>query len=358
MALRGESGWHAHHAGHFGEERWQELHHSLHKEPEHLCFLNPFLSAEARGRLEREYSMVLTQVPNAYNFEVPEDPAVHYQIQEHADEHTIFVEADRDAVAAAEQGGLSPFFFFEGASAIVAYALQVEEGDDVLDACAAPGGKALVLASAMYAKGFAQGRPLTGKLVCNEGSKERAARLQVSMRRFLPGFLFEADTGRRPHVLFTSADVRTPSNSMERNGPYDRILLDAPCTQDRHMLRGKVGTLESWSVGKLKVSFERQVKWLYNAFWSLKEGGIVLYCTSALAPDECDGVIEAAVRKARGNFILEEMPLEEHLLRMVPGLAAEPTDWGTRIMPDKAGWGPIYFSRLRMTKRIHAAAPC
>jgi len=249
-----------------------------------------------------------------------------------------------------------PFFFFEGGSAIVAYALQAEEGNDVLDACAAPGGKALVLASVMYNKGLHEGRPLSGKLVCNEVSKERAARMQQSMQRFLPAALFEADTGRSAHIVYTSADLGTPSNSMERNGPYDRILLDAPCTQDWHMLRGKIGNLEDWSAGKTKVSFDRQVKWLNNAIWLLKEGGVVLYCTSALSVDECDRVIEAAVCKASGNFVLELMPLEEHILCMVPCLAAEPTKWGTRLLPDKSGFGPVFFSRLRMSRRIHQAA--
>lgn len=213
-----------------------------------------------------------------------------------------------------------------------------------------------MLASAMYAKGFLQGRPLRGKLVCNEASKERAARMQQSMRRFLPAALFEVDTGRGAHIVYTSADVRTQSNSMERNGPYDRILLDAPCTLDRHMLRGVAGTLEDWSAGKTKVSFDRQVKWLNNALWLLKEGGVVLYCTTALSPDECDNVIEAVVRKASGNFVLELLPLEEHILRMVPGLVAEPTEWGTRILPDKSGFGPVYFSRLRVGRRTHQAA--
>lgn len=356
MALRGEEGWHVAHAQHFGEERWQELHQALHREVEHLCFLNPFLPEEARARLEREYSLVTTTVPNAYNFEMPEDPTTHYRIEEHADENTIFVEAERDAHAVASQNGLAPFFFFEGASAIVAYALGVEEGDQVLDACAAPGGKSLVLASAMYAKGFLEGRSMAGKLVCNEVSKERAARMQHCMQRFLPPTLFDEDTGRSPHVVITTADVRTPTNSVERHGPYDRILFDAPGTQDRHMLRGKAGTLEEWSAGKTRVSFERQVKWLNNMLWLLKEGGVMLYCTTALSPDEGDAVIEAVVRKAQGNFILELLPLEEHIVRMVPELVAEPTEWGTRIMPDKSGFGPVYFSRLRMMSRTHEAA--
>lgn len=355
MSLRGVTGWHTVHAQHFGEDRWQEIHHALHKEAEHLCFVNPFLPADALAALEREYSLTETSVPGAYSFAVPEDPIVQYRIEEHADEHTIFVESERDAPSSPAQHSLSPFFFFEGASAIVALALGAEAGDEVLDVCAAPGGKALVVAAAMYARSLMQGRPLSGKLVCNEVSKEGAARMQHCMRHFLPAALFDVDTGRGPHVIFTSADASSHSNSMERNGPYDKILLDAPCTKDRQLLRGSGEAHARWSRGTTKVSSERQLKWLHNALWLLKEGGVVLYCTTALSPDECDGVIERAVRKAQGSFRLELLPLEEHILRMIPCLAAEPTEWGTRILPDKSGFGPLYFSRLRMVQRTHAA---
>jgi len=361
---RGEAGWHAVHSVHFGEERWLDLHHALHREHEHLCFVNPFLPDEPgglRSEAMREYQMRPTCIPGAFTFEMPDAPTRQYRIDKLEDAHAMFIEpVDPDT---REPGYLSPFFLAEGASVIAALALQAEEGDDVLDACASLGGKALVLASSMFARACQQGRPMRGKLVCNEFSKERAAWLQRCVRGFLPDILFDPDTGRHPHVVFTSADVRTQSSSLERHGPYDRILLDAPSTDDRRLLRGdrtgQVGqppTLDTWSHGKVKVSAERQVKWLYNMLWLLKEGGMVLYCSTALAQAECDGVIEAVMRKATGDFQLELLPLDEHILRAVPALASESTDWGTRLMPDKCGLGPLYFSRLRLVKRTHVAA--
>lgn len=225
--------------------------------------------------------------------------------------------------------------------------------------CAGPGGKGLVLAACLFAKRCQEDLlpELFGRLVLNEASKPKAARMQRIVADFLPPLLFDKARPKGPHVIFTAADASTPSNTMERNGPYDKILLDAPCTNDRRLLReGPSGALARWSNGTAKVASEKQLKLLYNCLWLLKEGGVLLYCNSALAPEECDGVIERLLLKVRGTFEVEVLPLEERVCRMVPGLAAESNDWGTRILPDRSPYGPIYFSRLRLLRRTHEAA--
>mmetsp|Transcript_34431 Transcript_34431/g.106932 ORF Transcript_34431/g.106932 Transcript_34431/m.106932 type:complete len:368 (-) Transcript_34431:56-1159(-) len=360
MALRGEEGWRAHHAEHFGEGRWEALHHALHRDVEHLFFVNPFMDAERRRALEREYSLEPTTIPGAYSFDMPPEhiPSTQYTAIERGDEHVIFVApAHGDRLEnGIPRGPPMPFFFADGASLIAALALRAGDCDTVLDVCAAPGAKALALASCMFAARFKGDAfpDVRGRLVCNEVSKERASKLQRTMRDFLPASLFDAGGPFGPHVVFTTADAGTPSNTMERSGPYDKILLDAPCTADRELLRGS-GKLASWSQGTVRVSSERLLKWLHNALWLLREGGVLLFCTTALSHDECDGVVERLVRKASANFSLELLPLEDYVCRMVPSVAAEPTPWGTRILPDQTPFGPLYFSRLRLVKRTHEA---
>lgn len=355
MAQRAEDGWHAAHTVNYGSARWQTLHESLHRDVEHLCFLNPFLPAEAQVRLKAAHKLEQTSVLGAFSFDIPEDPAVQLRTTDSSNEHTIFVEVPSPAQDP-ENCGLAPFLFMDGASVIVALSLQVCDSDKVLEVCAAPGGTASILASVMFAKtlkkepGWSDTR---GRLVCNETSKSRASRMQKTLRDFLPPALFDAGHQHGTHVLFTSAEAGTPSNSMERNGPYDKILLNAPCVSDRNLRRGDGVELERWSAGKVKVSSERQLKLIHNALWLLKEGGVLLYCTTSLSPAECDGVVEKLLLKTRMSFVLEVLPLEEEFCRMVPGLAAEHTDWGTRILPDKTPFGPIYFSRIRLIKRTH-----
>lgn len=354
-AYRGEEGWHEAHRLNYSVERWQCLHESLHRDVEHLCFLNPFLPEEAQARLKQAYKLEATAVPGAFAFDIPEDPTVQLRISDSSDEHSIFVEVPPPAQDP-EHSGLAPLLFVDGAHVIVAHALRVCDSDQVLEVCAAPGSSALILASVMFANivGKEPGWPDTrGRLICNEVSKSKAGKLQKTLRNFLPAAIFDTGHQHGAHVFFTSAEAGTPANSMERNGPYDKILLNAPCVCDRSLRRGDGSELGRWSAGKVKVSAERQLKLLNNALWLLKEGGILLYCTTSLSPLECDGVVESLQLKTRNSFALEVLPLEEEFCRMVPGLAAEHTDWGTRILPDKTPFGPVYFSRIRLIKRIH-----
>eukprot|EP00971_Amphidinium_carterae_P219357 4354739-Amphidinium_carterae.1 len=81
----------------------------------------------------------------------------------------------------------------DAAGIVVAKALHVEEEDRVLDVCAGPGGKALVLACSMFSKKFQRGldpASIRGRLVCNDFNKACATRMQEAIMGFLPPILF------------------------------------------------------------------------------------------------------------------------------------------------------------------------
>ncbi|CAJ1423113.1 unnamed protein product [Effrenium voratum] len=359
MALRGEEGWHAAHAAAFGQERWQELALAMERDHEHLCYLNPFLPASEMEVIQQDYSLEPSSVPGAYDFMVPENWERQFPVVDASDERHLFVDLVRPERHELELRGpgeeLAPFVLAEGAALIVASALQAEEGDHVLDACA-NGTTSLVLAGGMFKRcprGQALPQNLQGKLVCNEMVKAKAQTLQAILRSLVPWRLFDTQAsiaGHGPRVVFTSVDMATPSNAAERLGPYDKILLGAPCTDDKALLRG-AGASRTWSAATAKAG--RQLKWLHNALWLLREGGIVLYFNRALSAEEGDRVIERLFKRVEGTFDLEVMPLEELVACLVPGLAAEPTDWGVHIMPDRTSFGPMFFSRIRLVRRMH-----
>ena len=72
--------------------------------------------------------------------------------------------------------GLEPYYLDE-ASVFAAKALDVQPGDEVLDMCAAPGGKTLVIASLLKGE---------GSLQSNDRSPERRLRLQHVIENSLP----------------------------------------------------------------------------------------------------------------------------------------------------------------------------
>eukprot|EP00747_Dinoflagellata_sp_TGD_P166364 gnl/TRDRNA2_/TRDRNA2_189050_c0_seq1.p1 gnl/TRDRNA2_/TRDRNA2_189050_c0~~gnl/TRDRNA2_/TRDRNA2_189050_c0_seq1.p1 ORF type:complete len:367 (-),score=63.68 gnl/TRDRNA2_/TRDRNA2_189050_c0_seq1:45-1145(-) len=360
MALRAEAGWREGRAQSWGSERWNALHQALHRGVEHVCVLNPFLTPEVQTILERDYKLQSTSIPGAFTFDVPEESSFrHFRAIEDGPTGSVFVESEgSEIIEDMPKRSPSPFFFCDGATVIASLAVRPEPGDSILCTSAAPGCMPLLMASVMFAnrcRSDVDSIDMRGRLVCNEFAKEPAHKLQRVLRDFLPPLLFDANRAHGPHIVFTSADPATSHNTMEKYGPYDRIVVDAPCTSDRQLLRDP-SLMDRWSLGSEKVSAARQLKLLYSALWSLKEGGVLVYCTTSLSSEECDGVVEKLLLKVRGSFILEVLPVEEEICRMVPGLAAQPSDWGVYVLPDTTPFGPVYFSRLQLVKRTHEAS--
>lgn len=291
-------------------------------------------------------------IPGCYSFGIPEDPSLQRRVADFSEDTALFVEPSEGA-------GLIPFFFADGGLVIAALALGIEEADTVLDTSAAPGATSAVLASFLFRRlwlGREMPENYFGRLVCNEASKSRAARMQETLQAYVPACLLDSNRPRGPHVVFTSTELGTTSNTVERYGPYDKIFLHGPCTDDRKLLRGFASGLANWTAGAPKAAAERVLKALYSALWTLKEEGVLLYYSTALSHEECDGVMERLLRKSMGKFELEVTPLQEQVGKMIPLAAVENTDWGVRILPDKTPYPPVYLSRVRLLRRTHEAA--
>jgi len=199
-------------------------------------------------------------------------------------------------------------YFLDRASVEAARQLGVTPGDDVLDLCAAPGGKSLVLALALGGD---------GSLVSNDRSPDRRGRL----RRVLDEHLPEA---YRSTVQVTGHDA-TRWGLVEQNR-YDRILLDAPCSSERHVLQS-AKHLELWTAHRSKALAMQAVALFCSALEALKPGGILLYSTCSISPEENEGVLRKMEIKRRGQWRL----LGQNL-----------------TLPDEAeGQGPLFWAKIQ-----------
>jgi 16S rRNA C967 or C1407 C5-methylase (RsmB/RsmF family) len=217
------------------------------------------------------------------------------------------------------EDGLTAPYYLDEASIITAKLLDVQKNDLVLDMCAAPGGKTLVLSSQLEG---------TGSLTANDRSATRRSRLKNVIDSHIP-------QEWKPTIAVTGHDA-SKWGLYEQNR-YDRILLDAPCSSERHVLCDPTA-LQQWTPSRPKHLAIQQFAMLAAALEAVKVGGYILYSTCALIPQEDELVIEKLFSKREGRF--EIVPIEAPY--------SEKRTYGSCILPDSSeGKGPLYFCLIR-----------
>jgi 16S rRNA (cytosine967-C5)-methyltransferase len=179
----------------------------------------------------------------------------------------------------------------------------------VLDACAAPGGKALVIAD--------EGGPRT-RVIAAEVSRRRVETLARLVSRW-----------GAPNVRVVAADALCPPFT----AAFDSVLLDAPCSG--------LGTLSRnpdvrWRVAPedLARHAERQRRLLESLAPLVRPGGRLVYATCSLEPEENEGVV--------GPFLEAHAGLGPEALPPW----AEPRGAGPFVRIDPAGGGDAFFAAL------------
>ncbi len=171
------------------------------------------------------------------------------------------------------------FYPMNPSSLLPVLTLDPQPGDTVLDACAAPGGKALFISELIGP---------TGHLIANDISTPRRAR----MKR-----LFES------HQTTNTEISSRPAELLFKKFPehFDRILLDAPCSSEKHVFTSPKH-LQNWSPSRPKNLARTQYSLLCSAIQCLKPGGTLVYSTCAITPEENEQVIEKLLKK-KGHTI-------------------------------------------------------
>lgn len=246
-----------------------------------------------------------------------------------------------ETVYAEWNGGGVEKYYLDPASVFAAMQLPVGGSDDedaeglkFLDMCAAPGGKTLVIATRMGAD---------AELVSNERSAARKQRLVQVCDTCLPSSV-------RERIKISCSDGAKWCTTQTE--VYDRILLDAPCSSERHVLADEK-YLSEWSPNRIKTLAMEQWALLSSAYRLLVPGGYLLYSTCALCPAENDEVVSRLFKK----FDDVELVLKDQLPSIKEDFSAfckmdvvpvpERTEYGFHILPDqKERCGPIWFSLI------------
>ncbi|KAK1072360.1 hypothetical protein LTR74_002673 [Friedmanniomyces endolithicus] len=254
----------------------------------------------------------------------------------------------------------------DAASALVATLLNVRPGDSVLDLCAAPGGKSIALAQSLWPGLHADSQKprgeIIGRLVCNEADGKRQKRLAENLNSYLPPQLFKQ--GHLVVIKIDATQISSAMNGLLTGSGYDRVLVDAPCSSERHIIHASLKARQSgntapemanWRATSSKRLAKTQVELLMTALRVAKVGGRIMYATCSIEPTENDGVVDkmlALVEKERKKGVAWTVQLELRTDDVLAGQLeewAERTKYGWMVLPDHPGggrWGPLFFAMV------------
>jgi 16S rRNA (cytosine967-C5)-methyltransferase len=178
------------------------------------------------------------------------------------------------------------------ASQAVAHLVAAEPGNSVLDLCAAPGGKTLMLARSVGPQGHVIAADLHDHRV--RGTRER----------------LESAGVRNVETIVLDGTQPLPFERL-----FDRILVDVPCSG--------TGTLARHPEIRWKILLEdlgdlhrRQAALLRNALPHLAPGGRLVYSTCSLEPEENEQVVREVLDAIGGPFqIADPRPAIEKILQ-------------------------------------------
>ena len=161
--------------------------------------------------------------------------------------------------------------------------LDAKPGMRVLDACAAPGGKTALLAGMMQGEGW---------LTAWEPQIARRRRMADNLSRL----------GLSEFVRLQGVDAIHPPVG---SGPFERILLDAPCS-NTGVIRHKPDVRWNFDSRRLHEFVRLQTELLISLAALLAPGGRLVYSTCSLEPEENGELVRACLARLPGYALHKE----------------------------------------------------
>jgi NOL1/NOP2/sun family putative RNA methylase len=211
----------------------------------------------------------------------------------------------------------------EAASQLPAQVLNPLPGENVLDMCASPGSKTTQIAQLMENKGL---------ILCTDTDSRRLKSLRNNLER--------CDVA---NAILYKKDARFINDFGKK---YDKILLDAPCSGN-YVIEEKF--FQEKNIHGIMERSRMQKELLKAAVKSLNKGGLLVYSTCSLEPEEDEMNIDWLLQK------YPELELEETGIDIGdPGLVEvfgkklnSNINKTRRFWPEKTGTEGFYIAKIR-----------
>ncbi|KAM9204115.1 tRNA (cytosine(34)-C(5))-methyltransferase, mitochondrial isoform 1-T1 [Mergus octosetaceus] len=227
-----------------------------------------------------------------------------------------------------QTGKLKEYYLLNAASVLPVLALEVKDGEDVLDLCAAPGGKSITILQCAS----------PGQFHCNEYDDLRSRWLKQTMESFIPNPLVNL-------ITLSQLDGRQIGDFKPEL--YDKVLVDAPCSNDRSWLFSSDTQQAKLRLIQRKELSSLQFQLLRSAIKALRPGGSLVYSTCTLSKAENSDVINLILKSCANVMPVDISEMAKAVSQEFTFLS-DTQQHELLVLPEKGkAWGPMYVAKLK-----------
>ena len=184
-------------------------------------------------------------------------------------ENTVFELLEHPSIASLKSFQDGCFYIQDPSTLLSVHELAPQPGETILDMCAAPGGKTTYIAALMNNQ---------GKLVATDLSPGRLELVRQNIERL--------------GVTCATIEPWSAAISQSAEASFDRILLDVPCS-NTGVMRRRVELRWRIRPEELTRFVKEQRDLLEHAAQLVKPGGVIVYSTCSLEPEENTDLIQS-----------------------------------------------------------------
>lgn len=204
------------------------------------------------------------------------------------------------------------YYVQEASGMFLAFALKntidLSQKLRILDLCAAPGGKSTLIQSLISPESM---------LVSNEVIKSRVPVLYQNITKW----------GSANSIV----SHNDPAHFKQVPGFFDLLLIDAPCSGSG-LYRKDPEASAGWNPDLIKLCSQRQRRILADAWDSLKEDGVLIYCTCSYSKEENEDILDSIFQLFPCLSIRLFPDAHWNIVETISDLAGA---FGYRFYPDK-----------------------